>query len=590
MPSLQKGEWSGSFYPIGNLEKATEHILAQAARGRDIYFSPVIWKKPTLERSNIIGSWALWMDFDGNAPRDWPENPNDHATSDPGQAPGPPSIRVQSSSEGHEHCYWVLDEFATNVEWIETANRNLAYTHKADTSGWDIFQLLRPPHTTNYGKTNKRLPVLLASLDDRRYSAEEFRNLTPVAKTVNEEISAAELPDIKEVLGRYRWDNDELALLNKSKEEISGVSEGRSGAMMRLAYYCAERGMNEQEIYTVMFFVDEKWEKFKLRRDRQKRLLDLVNKAKQKYPEGVEDTEFSGLLNNKEEVETEVDPTTVFSFMDFVQADFRINWLIEGLVAERTVGLIASAPGVGKTQFMCGLGMSVATGRTFLGFKVLVQHRALFFSLEMGKELLHSFLAQMVKAYPDPEEQEMLQENFKLLPAGQQMSLKKAGPGKISQGRVFLEMMIEKYEPTAVYFDSLARILPGKFSDEEVLELYAYLSVIRARYGVYVFIIHHNRKAQGDNKRPKNLEDIYGSQFIGGESDVALTLWRPEQGKIIEVNMVKNRLAAQCDPFNIKREANLQFVRTTEEITFNGLRAGALSTSVGKPEGLHSFD
>ena len=80
----------------------------------------------------------LWVDFDGNAPATWEDS----------VAPEPTLI-IQSSIPGHEHCYWKLDTFLNKPKVIEERNRSLAYALGADTSGWDADQILRPPFTTN---------------------------------------------------------------------------------------------------------------------------------------------------------------------------------------------------------------------------------------------------------------------------------------------------------------------------------------------------------------------------------------------------------------------------------------------------------
>jgi hypothetical protein len=105
----------------------------------------------------VLGSWVLWVDFDGNAPAEWSKEPIEGQVFVP-----PPSAIIQSSIPGHEHCYWRLDEFLTNTSKLEDRNRSLAYVLKADTSGWDRDQVLRPPHTINR-KRDK--PVVIKEWD-----------------------------------------------------------------------------------------------------------------------------------------------------------------------------------------------------------------------------------------------------------------------------------------------------------------------------------------------------------------------------------------------------------------------------------------
>jgi hypothetical protein len=140
----------------GSFEKAFFHwprqrkgvinwVLKHAALPVDVYYSPALFTRASAKKEYVKGSWLLWVDFDGNAPTEWPED----------IAPLPTLI-VRSSLPENQHCYWLLDEFVTDTELLEDRNRALALALKADTSGWDADQLLRMPHTIN---RKRNLPV-----------------------------------------------------------------------------------------------------------------------------------------------------------------------------------------------------------------------------------------------------------------------------------------------------------------------------------------------------------------------------------------------------------------------------------------------
>lgn len=132
-------------------EEVIEHVLLHSAQGHDTYFAPSLFKVANPKKEDVLGTWFLWVDSDGNA-----------LSIDELAALGipEPSITIQSSLPGHEHSYWALNDFLTDAALIEERNRALAYTMKADTSGWDADQVLRPPHTTNQKRS---LPVLVKS-------------------------------------------------------------------------------------------------------------------------------------------------------------------------------------------------------------------------------------------------------------------------------------------------------------------------------------------------------------------------------------------------------------------------------------------
>src|SRR4249920_411987 len=208
-------EWKKVFYKWPVHEKAVvNYVLAATAEQKNVYFAPAIFKTPKPVREFVLGSNVIWTEFDGNAPKNWdlqdpqgdplggPERPatvqeDEGEHSPPGNTEpdsksneahqrralvGPPSLRVQSSTEDHQHVYWRLDEFCYDVDLIENVNRSLAYSLGADTSGWDANQVLRPPLTTNY---KRNLPVFVLEDHGPTYKRNDFTGFQPIKQLVN---------------------------------------------------------------------------------------------------------------------------------------------------------------------------------------------------------------------------------------------------------------------------------------------------------------------------------------------------------------------------------------------------------------------
>jgi len=127
------------------------YVLKNAASENDVYYSPALFRQTDPHKEFVLGAWVLWVDFDGNAPTEWPVD----------IAPAPTLI-VQSSLDRNQHCYWAIDEFIDDIELLEDRNRALALALKADTSGWDADQILRPPHTVNH---KRDMPVKIVRWD-----------------------------------------------------------------------------------------------------------------------------------------------------------------------------------------------------------------------------------------------------------------------------------------------------------------------------------------------------------------------------------------------------------------------------------------
>lgn len=138
LPVEFDGEWTKFMYAWPRQREAViRHTLKWSASRANVFFSPAIFKAANPQKENVMGSNVLWVDFDGNAPQEW------------GTEVPAPTLIVQSSIPGHEHCYWRLNSFLSDRDILEERNRALAYVLHADTSGWDADQILRPPRTVN---------------------------------------------------------------------------------------------------------------------------------------------------------------------------------------------------------------------------------------------------------------------------------------------------------------------------------------------------------------------------------------------------------------------------------------------------------
>lgn len=144
LPVKTEGRWRAVMFKWPNAKRSIiQHILKESAEGNDVYFAPALFKNPSPKKESVLGARAFWIDLDGNA---------DEARKLMGDTVPKPTLVVQSSLENHEHWYWRLDKFVTDVSVLEGRNRDIAYFLNADTSGWDADQVLRPVGSVN----NKR--------------------------------------------------------------------------------------------------------------------------------------------------------------------------------------------------------------------------------------------------------------------------------------------------------------------------------------------------------------------------------------------------------------------------------------------------
>lgn len=539
-------------------EKIIQYTLAKNAQGCDVYAAPVIFRERRPIQENIKGSYTCWVDFDGNAPAEWPSYSEPVAGQEPGlealaglEGTPTPTLRILSSRAGHEHVYWRFTELQTDIDFIANTNRALAYKHKADTSGWDPNQVLRPPYTKNY---KHNLDVKIEASTDRAYTPNNFSAFKKVKQLVSESIEIKDVPAVEKVIAKYKWDEHHFDLFMKPD-----VEEGkRSSALMALGFFGAETGMTDAEIYSLLLNADDRWGKFKNRSDRQKRLTDIINRARHKYPVGANtaETALRGLLSSDENVE-EADEL-VFGFDAFNSLDIEIEWIIEGLLERQGMGMVSSAPGVGKTQWSLQFGICCALGNNLLDYKIDRKFKILWFSLEMHAPALQYFTQQMAGAY-NRQELGTLDQNLKIVPMGEVLPLDHP------EGRKFLEAMIEQYKPDGIFIDSMGKVTNESLAEEKkAKELNAYYSKIRKKYDLFIWFVHHNRKANDNNKKPKDLADIYGNQYLQADLSVALSLWRDEGSEEVELSEIKTRLGKHNKPVMLRRNEYLHFEKVTK--------------------------
>lgn len=540
-----------------------KHVLAKNAEGADAYYSPALFKIAQPLKENVKGTHVLWADFDGNAPKTW-----EGITDVP-----EPTLRVQSSSERNQHVYWRLANFLSDVSQIDERNRSIAYSLGADTSGWDANQFLRPPYTTNsgFGKDNRRPEtVRVVGAKHGLLSLDQFKRLPSTKEVVDHNIKIGDLPKIDEVIAFKEWSPEFWNLFNEDKENITD----RSGAMTRLGYFGAEHGFSDEQIYTILLHVDDKWGKYKNRTDREKRLKDIINYVREKIGYDFEDNSvLENLVKGLKDDKVVTDSKVVYGFKEFLSTEFHIDWLLEGLLPLEGFGVIAGAPGVGKTQFGIQLACHLALGEDFLGWKSTGKRKVLFASLEMGPSPLHHFMELIAKEYEDERTLMTLERNFNIMPIGEGI------PFDREEGQRFIDSIMSEYMPDVLFIDSLQKVISKELTDELAMRKFTEYLVkhIRRKYNCAVYVVHHNRKEQGggNNYSLPTLDDLHGSRFLSADLDFALALSRVPGAKgRLTVHTTKNRLAEERDDFDIIRSKHLKF-----NITDAGMHEGSRYSS-----------
>ena len=411
----------------------------------------------------------------------------------------------------------------------------------------------------------------------KTYSLSAFGHITSAKELVSTAILDEAIPSIEEVKTLARWTSDMHELFNKTAAQVMHVDEDgtkpfdRSSGMARMAYYGAEQGWSDAQIMAVLVDLDDRWGKYKNRRDRETRyLIPLVNRARQKhgYSGSLTDLAMSALLQEQQPVDGTQANQMVWGFDDFVNAEFKIDWMLEDLFAVGGFGLLVAHPGVGKTTLAIQMGAQLALGQEkFLKWdNAGGAKKVMFLSLEMGKPPLNHFLSLIANSY---SERKKLNKNFLVAPFGMPIPLDQP------EGQQFLSNLLDEYMPDVLIIDSLQKVSSKELTDEQAVKnLIHYLATVRKKYNTSMLVIHHNRKKPNDaQKKSVELSDVYGSTYISTDADFVMNLHASTTDMVV-VTMVKNRLGPTPEPFEIHRNKHLTFSMDFDRLMYQFAEEG----------------
>lgn len=391
----------------------------------------------------------------------------------------------------------------------------------------------------------------------KTYSIEDFDRIPSARRIVKGDLVLGELPPLDEVRTLAHWTTELWEKFNRGPADFAGPPKrDRSAAMSELAHLGAELGWSDGQIASVLYDADDRWGKYKTRHDRDRRIVDFINRARQKHGyNSLQNVDLTSMMQSATSTGGVLgESKLVYGYQDFVDADFKVEWILDGLLAQSGFGLITGYPGTGKTQLSIALAAHLALGeKKFLKWDNKAgSKKVMFLSLEMSAAPLNLFMGTIGSAYPDKN---TLNRNFMVAPFGMPIHLDSP------EGQVFFDQLMNDHMPDVIVIDSLQKISSKELTDEQAVKtLIHYLSVVREKYKCSMVLIHHNRKKPNDGqKKGVELSDIYGSTYITTDVDFAISL-KVVEGDLLQVDVLKNRLGPTLDAFQITRNPeNLSF-------------------------------
>lgn len=479
-----------------------EHIQAQTDRG-DVYIAPALFaSRANALVSNVRGSNVVWVDFDGEPP-----SINELKRA---KVP-PPNLRIQSSA-GHEHWYWKLSQFETDVLSFQSISKALAYAFdNADLSGWDASQVLRPIGSVNHKRDGQI--ATLVSFREHSNEISDFAKLPTVDKVHFDEAAFKAMGKVQPLLPtvhKYSWNTQELNVLYKPP---SANLDGRRGKLLfRLASICAEKGMPDSDIYAIVAGIDAQpqWRKFADRPYKERCYISLIDRVRQENPYRSEADKLLGFER--------------LTFLDHFAEDIKVEFLLDGYLIPQSVNWVLGKSGSGKTNWVHDVARRLVLHQDLMHFKnnTAGTQKIVYFSYEMNK--VENALRYEVwkKTYTEGEIR-LLQDNFLTFYPGD-------APPKFyvlaDQARIMA--VIEAERPDGIILDSASMSMAPNMNDEESAKSsFEFIKALVKRFQMYVFIVHHPRKdPPGVKSKTHDVDGVMGAQVLINQSTTAININR----------------------------------------------------------------
>lgn len=228
----------------------------------------------------------------------------------------------------------------------------------------------------------------------------------------------------------------------------------------------------------------------------------------------------------------------------FLQTDEKVDWIVSGLIANKSIGFIVGLPETGKTWACIDLAIEAATGGKWLGQFGLGISKVLFIDQERFKgETKRRFKAVLAAKGLSPK-------------AVGNLSIKCGTSIKIDLEHSYnaFRKELERLKPELVIVDSLATFhTKEENSRKDIQEVLERIKGLRNEFGCTFLFIHHENKLSFQSKeegKEPSLAEMSGNIAIPAAAEVVLTMRKRIDGTSIVYN-TKNTLHKAHAPFEI---------------------------------------
>lgn len=497
LPTKSNGHWIPCPLEWPAVNTAARRIRSAVRDEEDLYFSVAMFKGSKRRLDCVLPTKWLWADLDTVHP------------SDCIRLGVTPTVCWQSSP-GRYQALWELTG-KLKPESTEKLNRMLTYAVGADRSGWDLTQVLRVPGTKNF-KYRDAPKVTMVKLQGPVYDpADLLRKIKIILPPDYQSTDAVAKVPIER---RDTVPPRALQLINTPADRV--VEGERSSQLWLLECLLAESGWDEEEIFACVW--DTAWNKWKdvgtgpdrLRREVRKAIGHVSRKRVQKTdkPTKTETRKVEKAVKEETTENCTLSPVSYATFMS--QPRTAPKWLVEEIWTAESHGILGGEPKTSKSTLALALGLSVASGRPFLGeFPVGVSGPVLMVQEENSDWVMEDRIARIASSYGLIKPQEVHKQ--KALPGSVGRNLLRIDfPIDIDfhmvnhtgfdmsdeESRSALEGDIARLRPVLVILDPLYLMI-GSADENRSADLRPYLMWLmnlRYTYHTAICVVHHFRK------------------------------------------------------------------------------------------------
>lgn len=189
--------------------------------------------------------------------------------------------------------------------------------------------------------------------------------------------------------------------------------------------------------------------------------------------------------------------------------------------------MLVGPPGVGKSTLTHNVMMGLLLGGEIFGYPIKkIEGNILYLAMDRPKQIKRAFMRLMT----DRGVRNLVQDRV-LWHLGPM-------PFMIANDTSKVAKMCKHFGVTVVVIDSIKDMATNP-SDEVQANAYNQARQKCLADGIEWIELHHNRKSSETNKKPRSLDDVYGSRFLTAGAGSILSLWGESGDEIVELSHIR---------------------------------------------------